>query len=161
MRHVLGLLTGLVVTAVLLLGAGWAVMEANTALFLPGASPPAGWPESGPSTWTALGVMAGVGLVTGLVAAGRVSPLATFVPSMALLAWSVVYALDLRRALALAPGDPAMPEALLQAGRGMGMLLTTGVYALLGVLLFLPALMSSRWTSRPGDGEYAEAGEGY
>ncbi|MFS1299443.1 hypothetical protein [Streptosporangium longisporum] len=157
MRHVLGLLTGLVVTAVLLLGAGWATREAGATLFLPDPDPSAAWPESGPSTWIALAAMAGIGLVVGLVVAGRVSPLAAFVPSMVLLAWSVVYALDARRALALAPHDAASPEALLQAGRGMGLLLTTGVYTLLGVLLFLPALMPSRWTSRPRDEEeYAD-----
>ncbi|MGC5016396.1 hypothetical protein ACLQ2R_37010 [Streptosporangium sp. DT93] len=157
MRHVLGLLTGLVVTAVLLPGAGWAVTEAGTALFLPGADPPSAWPESGPSTWVTLGVMAGIGLVVGLVVAGRASPLATFVPSMVLLAWSVVYALDARRAIALAPADPALPEVIVQAGRGMGVLLATGVYTLLGVMLFLPALMPSRWSSRPHDEEeYAD-----
>jgi hypothetical protein len=141
MRHFFGLLIGLVMTAVLLFGGGWAVQEAGASLTpLP--------VESGSKTWIALGVMAAIGLLFGLVIAGRVSPLAAFIPSMVLLAWTVVYALDVRRAMGLIPDDPAFHEELLQAGRGMGLLLTTGVYALLGIALFLPVLMPSRWASR-------------
>lgn len=150
MRHVFGVLVGLVVAAVLLFGAGWAVQEAGVSL----ASPPV---ESGSKVWIALGAMAAIGLLAGLVAVGRLSPLATFVPSMVLLAWTVVYALDVHRALGLVPDDPVFHPLLLQAGRGMGLLLTTGVYALLGVLLFLPVLMPSRWASRFRDEEYEEA----
>jgi len=155
MRHVAGVLVGLVVSAVLLFGAGWAVQEAGASL---ASLPPA---ESGSKTWIALGVMAGIGLLVGLVVAGRASPMATFVPSMVLLAWTVVYALDVRRAMGLVPDDPTFHEVLLQAGRGMGLLLTTGVYALLGVLLFLPVLMPSRWAPRfRDDEEYEEEYEG-
>ncbi|MFD0660406.1 hypothetical protein [Thermocatellispora tengchongensis] len=109
--------------------------------------------------WIALGAMAGVGLVVGLVVAGRVSPLATFVPSMVLLAWTVVYALDMNRALSLVPDDPTMHELLLQAGNGVTALLTTGVFALLGVALFIPVLMPSRWAGRLEDDEEEEYGE--
>ncbi|MER5623594.1 hypothetical protein [Streptosporangium sp. NPDC002544] len=155
MRHVFGVLVGLVMAAVLLFGAGWAVQEAGASLApLPVPA------ESGSKVWIALGVMAAIGLLVGLVVAGRVSPLATFVPSMVLLAWTVVYALDVRRAMGLVPDDPTFHPLLLQAGRGMGLLLTTGVYALLGVLLFLPVLMPSRWAPRFRDEEeYEESGE--
>ncbi|MFC7640020.1 hypothetical protein ACFQX6_02445 [Streptosporangium lutulentum] len=80
---------------------------------------------------------------------------------MVLLAWTVVYALDVRRAMGLIPDDPAFHEELLQAGRGMGLLLTAGVYALLGVLLFLPVLMPSRWAARvrEDEEEYEESGD--
>ncbi|WP_030909224.1 hypothetical protein [Streptosporangium amethystogenes] len=153
MRHVFGVLVGLVVTALLLFGAGWAVQEAGVGLVpLPA--------ESGPKIWIALGVMAAIGLLVGLVVVGRASPLATFVPSMVLLAWTVVYTLDVRRAMGLVPDDPTFHRLLLQAGRGMGLLLTTGVYALLGILLFLPVLMPSRWAPRFRDEEeYEESGE--
>ncbi|MER6831045.1 hypothetical protein ABT352_33990 [Streptosporangium sp. NPDC000563] len=150
MRHVAGVLVGLVVSAVLLFGAGWAVQEAGASL---AAVPSA---ESGSRTWIALGVMAGIGLLVGLVVAGRVSPMAAFVPSIVLLAWTVVYALDVRRAMGLVPDDPTFHEVLLQAGRGMGLLLTSGVYALLGILLFLPVLMPSRWAPRFRDDEEYE-----
>ncbi|MFF5206130.1 hypothetical protein [Streptosporangium sp. NPDC000396] len=144
MRHFFGLVIGLVLTAVLLIGGGWAVQEGGAALSSPAA-------ESGPKTWAALGAMAVIGLLVGLVLAGRASPVTTFVPSMVLLSWTVVYALDVRRAMDLIPDDPSFHQALVQSGRGMGLLLTTGVYALLGVALFLPVLMPSRWAGRARD----------
>ncbi|WP_285777067.1 hypothetical protein [Microtetraspora sp. NBRC 13810] len=136
----MGLLVGVVVTAVLLAGGGWATQEAmaQAATPAPGGAP----------LWIALGSMAGVGLVLGLVVAGRISPLAAFVPSMVLLAWTVVYALDANRALSLVPGDPTLHEVILQAAKGATALLTTGVLGLVGVALFVPVLMPSRWSGR-------------
>lgn len=140
MRHLGGLLVGLVVTAALLGGGGWAVQQAlvNAA-------------QSSPDPqviWISLGSMAAVGLVFGLVVAGRVSPMATFVPSMVLLAWTVVYVLDMNRALTFIPAEPSFHRALLDAGNGSRTLLITGVYAMLGVALFIPVLMPSRWSRR-------------
>jgi ABC-type branched-subunit amino acid transport system permease subunit len=133
-----------VVTAAVLGGGGWAVQESLT-----GAQ---GNPAGGQQLWIALGAMAAVGLVVGLVVAGRVSPIATFIPSMVLLAWTVVYALDMNRALSLVPDQPSMHEIVRQAATGSRTLLTSGVYALLGVALFIPVLMPSRW-SRGHDDE--------
>ncbi|WP_246081053.1 hypothetical protein [Nonomuraea mesophila] len=101
--------------------------------------------------WIALGSMAAVGLVVGLVVAGRVSPLATFLPSMVLLAWTVVYALDVNRALSFVPDEPSMHQLVREAGAGARTLLTTGVFALLGVALFIPVLMPSRWSRGDDD----------
>jgi len=136
------LLVGLVVTVAVLGGGGWAVQQAvGTA---------AATPLDPQKTWIALGSMAAVGLVVGLVVAGRVSPMATFVPSMVLLAWTVVYALDATRALSLVPQEPSVNQIIRDAGSGDKLLLTSGVLALLGVVLFIPVLMPSRW-SRPHD----------
>lgn len=144
MRHLGGLLIGLVVTAAVLGGGGWAVNQAVES----GQSAPQG----GPSLWIALGSMAAVGLVVGLVVAGRVSPVATFIPSMVLLAWTVVYALDANRALTLLPDGPSVHQIAREAVTGARSLLTSGVLALLGVALFIPVLMPSRW-ARPYDDE--------
>lgn len=115
------------------------------------------------SLWIALGSMAAVGLVIGLVVAGRVSPVATFIPSMVLLAWTVVYALDTNRALTMLPDGPSVHQIVREAVTGSKTMLTTGVFALLGVALFIPVLMPSRW-SRPyddDDEEYEQqSGEG-
>ncbi|TDC01708.1 hypothetical protein E1267_31155 [Nonomuraea longispora] len=143
MRHLAGLLIGLVVTAAVLAGGGWAVQQAA------GGSVAAA-PDS-QTLWIALGSMAAVGLVVGLVVAGRVSPLATFLPSMVLLAWTVVYALDVNRALSFVPVEPSMHQLVREAGAGARTLLTTGVFALLGVALFIPVLMPSRWSRRDDD----------
>ncbi|MGR6920906.1 hypothetical protein ACU635_42275 [[Actinomadura] parvosata] len=154
MRHLGGLLIGLVVTAAVLGGGGWAVQQA--------AANAAANPPDSQRMWIALGAMAAVGLVVGLVTAGRISPLATFVPSLVLLAWTVVYALDTNRALSLVPAEPSINRILLEAGTGAKTLLTTGVYALLGVALFIPVLMPSRWSRRDDelDEDYENSPEG-
>jgi hypothetical protein len=143
LRHVAGLLVGLIVTAALLGGGGWAVNQALASA--------QGNPTGGQQLWIALGAMAAVGLVVGLVVAGRISPMATFVPSMVLLAWTVVYALDVNRALSLLPDDPSVNRILLEAASGNRTLLTSGVFALLGVVMFIPVLMPSRWARRSDD----------
>ncbi|MEU6431601.1 hypothetical protein ABZ860_37365 [Microbispora sp. NPDC046973] len=150
MRHFFGLLLGVVVAAALLLGGGWASQEA-----VRGAAQSVD-PAKDTRMLIALGVMAVVGLLLGLVLVGRVSPLAAFVPSMALLAWTVVYVLDVSRAASLVPTGPSVQAELLQAGRGMLTLLSTGVYGLLGVALFLPVLMPSRWARPEPDEEQEE-----
>ncbi|WP_326822057.1 hypothetical protein [Streptosporangium sp. NBC_01756] len=141
MRHFFGLLVGLVMTAVLLIGGGWAVQQAGTSV----TTLPA---ESGTDAWITLGVMAGIGLFFGLVAAGRVSPVAAFIPSMVLLSWNVVYALDAKQAGAMLSDLVSFHAGLGPAGQGMALLLANGVYALLGVALFVPILMPSRWSGR-------------
>ncbi|MGI5291606.1 hypothetical protein ACQEVF_51015 [Nonomuraea polychroma] len=108
-------------------------------------------PPNNQQMWIALGAMAAVGLVVGLVVAGRVSPLATFVPSMVLLAWTVIYALDVNRALSLIPSEPSVNQIIRDAGFGAKTMLTTGVFALLGVALFIPVLMPSRWSRQRDD----------
>ncbi|WP_246609568.1 hypothetical protein [Nonomuraea rhizosphaerae] len=134
------MLIGIVVTVALLGGGGWAVQQALTSA----AANPAG----GQKMWIALGAMAAVGLVVGLVVAGRVSPVATFVPSMVLLAWTVVYSLDVNRALSLVPDEPSVNQIIRDAAFGARTMLTTGVLAMLGVALFIPVLMPSRWARR-------------
>ncbi|XVQ82344.1 hypothetical protein ACQP2K_26190 [Microbispora siamensis] len=155
MRHFFGLLLGVVVAAALLLGGGWASQEA-----VRGAAQSID-PAKDTRMLIALGVMAVVGLLLGLVLVARVSPLATFVPSMALLAWTVVYVLDVSRAASLVPTGPSVQAELLQAGRGMLTLLSTGVYGLLGVALFLPVLMPSRWARPESDEEQEEYEESF
>ncbi|HEY9524246.1 MAG TPA: hypothetical protein VIR33_13470 [Thermopolyspora sp.] len=145
MRHVFGFVIGAVVTIAVVFGAGWATQDA-----VQGAVKLVAPVDDG-RVLAAIGVMALIGLIIGLVLVGRISPLATFVPSMVLLAWTVVYALDVTRAMSLAPVGPAVQRDLAQAGRGMETLLSSGVFAMLGVALFLPVFMPSRWASRRGD----------
>ncbi|MEV5589486.1 hypothetical protein AB0L05_28330 [Nonomuraea pusilla] len=153
LRHLGGLFIGLVVTAGVLGGGGWAVRQ---------LSGPAGGPPPQQTLWVALGAMAAVGLVVGLVMAGRVSPIAAFVPSLVLLAWTVVYALDTARALSFVPSDPSLDPLVRDVGAGAATLLTTGVLALLGVALFIPVLMPSRWSRGDVDDDDYESGqEGY
>ena len=152
MRHFFGLVLGVIVAAALLLGGGWASQET-----VRGAAQNLD-PAKDSRMLIAIGVMAVVGLLLALVLVGRVSPLATFIPSMVLLAWTVVYVLDVSRAAGLAPTGTSVQADLAQAGRGMLNLLSTGVYGLLGVALFIPVLMPSRWAGpvRDEEEEYEE-----
>lgn len=154
MRHFFGLLLGVVVTAAVLLGGGWASQEA-----VRGAVQSVD-PVKDSRMLIAIGVMVAVGLLLGLVLVSGVSPIATFVPSMVLLAWTVVYVLDVSRAADLAPSGAAVQQELAQAGRGMLTLVSNGIYAMLGVALFLPVLMPSRWARPPRDDEDDEYDEG-
>ncbi|GAA1268163.1 hypothetical protein GCM10009677_20800 [Sphaerisporangium rubeum] len=156
MRHFLGLLLGIVMSAVLTAGAGWASQDvARGLLSTAGGAPPVD-PVRDTKALVAIGAMAVAGLLLGLVVAGRVSPLATFVPSMVLLAWTVIYVLDVNRALGLAPTDPGLDPRIVQAGRGMQDLLAKGVFAMLGIALFIPVLMPSRWAGRHAEEPYEE-----
>ncbi|MFF4776460.1 hypothetical protein ACFY05_26720 [Microtetraspora fusca] len=147
MRHFFGLLVGALLAAVLLFGGGWAAQE-----LVRGAVDNV-TPSGDTRMLVALGMVAVVGLLLGLVLVRRTSPLAAFVPSMVLLAWTVVYALDVARAADLAPTASSLHAEVVQAGKGMITLLSTGVYGALGVALFLPVLMPSRWASPPRDEE--------
>ncbi|MEU9886175.1 hypothetical protein AB0M95_27135 [Sphaerisporangium sp. NPDC051017] len=160
MRHFLGLLLGVVVTAVILAGAGWASQDAVRGMLSVTGGAVVD-PVRDTKALVGIGAMLVVGLLFGLVVAGRVSPLATFVPSMALLAWTVIYALDVNRALGLAPTDPSLDPMIVQAGKGMQDLLSRGVFALLGIALFVPVLMPTRWTGRrdDADDDYEEGTE--
>ncbi|MEV0974068.1 hypothetical protein [Microtetraspora glauca] len=155
MRHFFGLLVGVLLAAALLFGGGWAAQEA-----VRGAAQNIE-PFRDSRILIAFGVLAVVGLLLGLVLVGRMSPLAAFVPSMALLAWTVVYALDVSRAAGLAPTATSLHKEVVQAGHGMLALLSTGVYGMLGVALFLPVLMPSRWAGPPQDDEDEFEEQGY
>jgi len=145
MRHVFGFLFGILVTVVLLLGTGWATQGAlqrpADAMSLLDHT----------QVLVGLGTMAVTGLVLGLVLAARLSPLAVFVPSLVLLAWTVVYVLDVNRAMSLVPDAPGLQPDLIRAGQGMQALLSSGVYLMMGIALFIPVLMPSRWTGPDQD----------
>ncbi|WP_245657200.1 hypothetical protein [Herbidospora mongoliensis] len=157
MRHFFGLLVGIVVAAALLFGGGWASRE-----LLRGSVTDVD-PIRDTRMLIALGIMAAVGLLLGLVIAGRLSPLAAFVPSMVLLAWTVVYAIDVSRATSLAPTGVTLQKEIAEAGQGMLALLSSGIFGLLGIALFVPVLMPSRWAGphREYDEEYEEQPEYY
>jgi hypothetical protein len=150
MRHLFGFLVGVVVAAGLLVGSGWAAQE-----MVRGVSENLD-PGSDPRMLIAVGVMAVLGVLLGLPLAMRTSPLATFVPAMVLLAWTVLYALDVSSATSIAPTGAAVPQELALAGKGMITLLSTGVYGLLGMAMFIPVLMPSRWAASPRDEEEPE-----
>jgi len=130
MRHWIGLVLAIALAAALFFGAAWG-MTRLAALPAHGAS------MTSIRGLTSLGAMAGVGLLLGvLIAAPRISPLATGLPGLVLLAWTALYALSTTRAVRLIPlkKEPS------------------GVAALLGFAMVVPMFVPSRWRRSRGTG---------
>jgi hypothetical protein len=136
-RHLGGFILGVIAVPAVLYGTGWGY--SRTVHALAAGTPPTSTPEL--LGYAALG---GVGLLVGLILATRASPLASFLPAAALLAWTGALFWNAQRASGWAP-----PGA---AGSGMTTLLASGVYGLLGVALLIPLLMPRRWRRREDDG---------
>jgi len=149
MRHLVGLILAVAMSAAVFLGAGWssariiAAHTASTSLMS----------KSGGLDFA---VLLGVGLLIGvLVAAPLVSPLGAGVPGVLLLAWSAIYVTKAHLALRLIP-----LSGHLLAASGFRVMLTSGMLALLGVVMIVPMFVPSRWRGRElADDEFAPAAE--
>jgi hypothetical protein len=143
MRHVLGFVLGVVLAPALAYGTGWGFARAGAAL-----DPVAQTVTDRTELYGALALMAAVGLVAGIVIVARwVSPLATLLPALALLGWTGYFVADPRRALELPGRFPPAGEL----DTALQLLLSSGVFALLGIALFLPAWLPRRWRRRGED----------
>src|SRR6201996_3469864 len=90
----------------------------------------------------AVGALAGTALLAGIfIAVRQISPLAAGLPGLALIAWTVVYGLSVRRAVHYIPlrGDTF--------GAGFEAMLMNGVLAAAGLALAGPLFIPSRWRS--------------
>ena len=136
MRHLIGLALALALAAALFFGGGWGATHVAA---LAGHS--VGLPSRpgliGLAAAVATGVFLGVLLVV-----PAVSPLATGLPGLVLLAWTALLALSSHRALAWIP---------LQAhsfGAGFRILLLNGTLAVAGAAMIIPLFLPSRWHGR-------------
>ena len=133
MRHLIGLILGLALTAAMFFAAGWGAEHVPA---LVGHS--VGLP-SRPGL-IGLAVMLGTGLLAGiLLVVPAVSPLATGLPGLVLLGWTALLALSSHRALAWIP---------LQGhtfGAGFRILLVNGTLAFAGMAMIVPMFLPSRW----------------
>jgi hypothetical protein len=150
-RHAFGFVLGVVLTPALAYGAAWGFARAAAAL------DPAGQVISDRTgLYGALAIMAAVGLVTGVVIVARwASPLVSLVPALALLGWTGYFLVDPRAALKL----PARVPPAGELDTGLQILLTSGVFALLGFALLMPTWAPGRW--RRGQDEDVAAGHPY
>ncbi len=138
MRHLFGLIAGIVVTAVLFFGGGWGYHRLST---LVSATNPH---LTGTRGLTSIGALAATGLLIGiLLAVPRVSPIATALPGVVALAATALYVASPSRALRL------MPMKTSNFGLGAHILLATGIYALIGAAMIVPLFVPSRWRKRP------------
>src|SRR5215470_8420168 len=123
MRHLIGLILALAVTAAVFLGGGWGATHVSA---LAGHS--VGLPSR--TGLIGLAAIAGAGLLIGiLLVVPAVSPLATGLPGLALLGWTALLAVSAHRALAWIP---------LQGhsfGAGFRVLLFSGTLAFAGMAM--------------------------
>jgi hypothetical protein len=133
MRHLLGIVLAVVMAALLFVGAGYGVAKITLAQ---------SHHVSLTSTHSVAGfaALAGTGLILGiLLAVPAVSPLATGLPGLGLLAWSALLLVRTHRATQLVPLHPH------SFASGFSTLLTTGVLALVGAIMIVPLFIPSRW----------------
>jgi hypothetical protein len=157
MRHLYGIALAVMLSAAVFFGGGWGFHKLHSSV--PNATAtalPAGGGSLIHATWLllALGALAGTALLAGLlIIIPRVSPLAAGLPGLGLIAWTVLYAVSVARAVHYIP----MKTHAFGAGfEAMGI---SGVLGAAGIVLVMPLFVPSRWSARPADDDYDEEEE--
>jgi hypothetical protein len=148
MRHVIGFVLAIVLAAAVFFGGAWGYLRLLRVPVVNGAA--ATLPAGGgtllhdTNVLYALAAVAGTGLFAGLlVAVARISPLAAGLPGLVLIAWTVLYLVNVQRAVRYIPlrGDAF--------GAGFEAMLFNGVLAAAGFVLIIPLFIPSRWRRDP------------
>ena len=155
MRHAFGFVLGVLLTPALVYGAAWGYVQAGQSFSGTGQEI-----TDRTRIYGAFALLAAVGLVMGVIIVARwASPLVSLIPALALLGFSAYFLVDPERALSL-------PEEVPPAGDmdfGLRMLLGSGVFAMMGFALLMPAWAPRRWSSRrdeePADADFYSAME--
>jgi len=144
MRHLVGVVLAIVWAAVVFFAASWAYEKLLIGPAGSGALPAGGGSLlHNHAVLEGFGVLLGVGLVTGLlIAAPRISPLAAGLPGLALLAWTVLYLVNVRHAVQY------VPLKTRAYGAGFEAMLFDGVLALAGAAMIIPLFIPSRWRTK-------------
>lgn len=144
MRHLIGFGISLVMAAAVFFGATWGYLRLLRIPVVNGAA--SALPAGGGSllhdknVLLALAALAGVGLLAGIcVAAPRISPLAAGLPGLALIAWTVLYTVNVGRAVRY------IPLKTHAFGDGFEAMLFNGVLAAAGLAMIVPLFIPSRW----------------
>jgi hypothetical protein len=145
MRHLFGLVLGVLTGGALFVGAGWGVDKITT-LHASGSN------LSSTHGLIAIAAVAAVGLLLGiLLAVPAISPTAPGLPGVVLLGWSALLVASTSRATRLIP---LHTHTFAVGFHGM---LASGVLALVGAALIVPLFVPSRWRRRyEEDDDYAD-----
>jgi hypothetical protein len=148
-RHLIGIALAVALSAAVFFGGTWGY----TRLFLrngPGAAwslPAGGGGLIGNSTVTlGLGAVVGTALIAGLLLViPWISPLATGLPGLVLMAWTAFYLVS--------PGQAVhyIPLKSHSFGFGFAALGTLGILGAAGIVLVMPLFLPSRWRRGPAD----------
>jgi hypothetical protein len=139
MRHLLGVVLAIVMAAAVFFAASWGYLK----LLTRSAGLPAGSTLHNHAILEGFGAMLAVGLLAGLlIAVPRISPLASGLAGLVLLAWTGGYLVTARRAIQY------IPLKTHAYGAGFEALLFHGVLALAGLAMIIPLFVPSRWRRR-------------
>jgi hypothetical protein len=139
MRHLVGVLLAIFMAAAVFFLASWGYLKLLTSPARGGASL-----VHNHAVLEGFGALLAVGLLAGiLIALPMISPLASGLPGLALLAWTGLYLFSVRR------GVQYIPLKTRAYGAGFQAMLFDGVLALLGAAMIIPLFVPSRWRRRP------------
>jgi hypothetical protein len=140
-RHTFGFLLGIVLTPALAYAAGWGSSNSDSAV-----DPLAHTITDKTRLYGAFATMAAAGLVTGVVIMAKwASPMVSLVPALGFIAWSVWFLFAPGSALDLTGTVPPAGDL----DEGLRTLLGSGVFALIGFALLMPAWTGWRWRPKP------------
>ncbi len=153
MRHLYGAALAVAMAAAVFFAASWGYLRL---LRLPYGPLPAGGGSliHAHAVLEGFGALLGVGLLAGLlIAIPWVSPLASGLPGLVLLAWNGVYLFNVHNAVR------AIPLQGYDYGAGFKALLFDGVLALAGLAMIAPMFIPSRWVRRAAVSAYGPSAE--
>jgi hypothetical protein len=145
MRHLIGVLLAIVMAAAVFFAASWGFLKLLSAPARSGVLPGGGGSLiHNHAVLEGFGLLLAVGLIAGiLIALPMISPLASGLPGLVLLAWTGLYLFSVRHAVQY------IPLKSHSFGAGFEALLFDGVLALAGLAMIIPLFVPSRWRSRP------------
>jgi hypothetical protein len=157
MRHLVGLVLAVVMAAAVFFAASWGYLKLLIGPARGGALPAGGGSLiHDHAVLEGFGALLAVGLVAGiLIAAPRISPLASGLAGLVLLAWTGLYLFSVRRAVQY------IPFKTRAYGTGFEAMLFDGVLAMAGLAMIIPLFVPSRWRRRPAVNELASYGTTY
>jgi hypothetical protein len=144
MRHLVSVVLAIVMAAAVFFAASWGYLKLLTGSGRFGTLPAGGGSLLHDRTvLEGFGALLAVGLVAGiLIAVPRISPLASGLPGLVLLAWTGLYLYSARRAVQYIPFKTRV------YGSGFEDMLFDGVLALAGLAMVIPLFVPSRWRGR-------------
>ena len=144
MRHLVGVLLAVVMAAAVFFVASWGYLKLRLGPVRGGALPVGGGSLiHNHVVLEGFGALIAVGLLAGiLIALPMISPLASGLPGLVLLAWTGLYLFNVRR------GVHYIPLKAQAYGTGFEAMLFDGVLALMGAAMIIPLFVPSRWRSR-------------